>query len=107
MKLLSRSEESILLAIIKLKDNAYGPTILKQIFKDTGQDWAFASIISPLKKLVEKKLVLLTKSGTLNFPGGKSRSMYNITEKGVASLHDLQSVHNTSWKNFAKLVKEL
>ena len=54
MKLLSRSEEIILLTILKLGEEAYGVQIRDQIFKDTGDAWSFASIYTPLDKMTRK-----------------------------------------------------
>ena len=43
-KFISRNEEIILLTILKLKGNAYGVSIRKQIYQDMGDKWSFASI---------------------------------------------------------------
>lgn len=43
MKLLSRTEEIILLSVFKLGNTAYGISIRQQIHKDTGEEWSFAS----------------------------------------------------------------
>jgi len=40
MILLSRSEEIVLLAIWKLKNNAYGVTVREQVSRDTGHEWS-------------------------------------------------------------------
>ena len=48
MKLLSRNEEIVLLAIWRLKDNAYGVTIRKQVSEVTDIDWSFGQIYVPL-----------------------------------------------------------
>jgi DNA-binding PadR family transcriptional regulator len=57
MILLSRSEEIVLLAIWKLKDNAYGVTIREQVSQDTGHEWSFGAIYKPLKKLAHRNFV--------------------------------------------------
>ena len=62
MILLSRSEEIALLAIWKLKSNAYGVTIREQVSRDTGHEWSFGAIYKPLKKLLHKDFVKKTSS---------------------------------------------
>ena len=47
MKILSRKEELILLAVWKLQGNAYGVTIREYIEKMTGLKWVFGAIYSP------------------------------------------------------------
>ena len=51
MILLSRAEEIILLAVYKLRDNAYGVTIREQVNNDIGRHWPFGVIYKTLKKL--------------------------------------------------------
>jgi PadR family transcriptional regulator PadR len=57
MILLSRSEELVLLAIWKLKDNAYGVTVRDLVSKFTDHDWSFGAVYKPLKQLVHKGYV--------------------------------------------------
>ena len=57
MILLSRSEEIVLLAIWKLKNNAYGVTIREQVSQNTGHEWSFGAIYKPLKKLLHRDFV--------------------------------------------------
>jgi hypothetical protein len=45
MKALSRAEEIILIAVLKLEDDAYGVSIRGLIHKDTGDKCSFASIL--------------------------------------------------------------
>ena len=51
MKLLTRREELVLLAIWKLKDNAYCVPILDLIEEFTGKKWTLGSIYIPLYRL--------------------------------------------------------
>lgn len=97
MKLLSRSEEIILLAILKLKDGAYGVSIREQIFKDTGDTWSFASIYTPLEKLTRKKYVLKTKGEPSPERGGKSKYLYSLTQDGKFALSNILHSHNRVW----------
>ena len=57
MKLLSRSEEIMLLAVWKLRGNAYGVTIRELVTQMTGQDWTLGAIYVPLDKLTNKEYV--------------------------------------------------
>jgi DNA-binding PadR family transcriptional regulator len=56
---MTRNEEILLLTILKLKGNAYGVSIRKQIHMDMGDKWSFAYIYQPLDNLVRKKQVFL------------------------------------------------
>jgi len=65
MKLLSRAEELILLTIIKRGDNAYGVTIRESLNRETGTEWSFGSIYTPLNKLTRKQFVVKTYGGSI------------------------------------------
>jgi len=99
MKLLSRSEEIILLTILKLKDNAYGVSIREQIYCDTGDRWSFASIYTPLDKLTRKKYVRKYKGDPTPERGGKSKYIYEITQDGRAALAGILAAHERIWSN--------
>lgn len=102
MKLLSRAEEIMLLTILKLDDNAYGVSIRKQIYMDTGDMWSFASIYTPLDKLTRKKFVTKIKGEPTAARGGKSKYMYQITRDGKKALLEIQKTHSQIWAGIPK-----
>jgi PadR family transcriptional regulator, regulatory protein PadR len=97
MKLLSRAEETILLIILKLGHEAYGVKIREKIFDDTGAVWSFASIYTPLDKLVRKELVTKIKGEPSHERGGKSKYYYKVTEDGIQVLKELQESQKQIW----------
>ena len=103
MKWLSRAEEVILLTILKLKEDAFGVSIRERIFKDTGQKWSFASIYTPLDKLVNKDYIRKIKGNPLPERGGKSRFYYNVTPAGKRALLKLQERQRTLWSGIPDL----
>jgi DNA-binding PadR family transcriptional regulator len=106
MKLLSRSEEIILISILKLEDNAYGVTIREEIFKTTGNRWSFASIYDPLNKLTRKKYVKKLIGEPTAERGGRSKCLYQVTELGKAALREIRNVQNKVWSSINDLVLE-
>ncbi len=100
MKLLSRSEEIVLLSIWKLQDNAYGVTIRKQASSATGRPWSIGAIYAPLHRL-EKKGLVKTMAG-LPTPerGGRSKVFYELTSEGKRSLHEIRKVQESIWVGF-------
>lgn len=106
MKTLSRSEESILLTILKLGEGAYGVSIREKIRKDTGQEWSFASIYTPLDKLRRKGFVRKTKGNPLPERGGKSRYFYEVTPSGIQSLVELRESQQKIWSGIPDITLE-
>ena len=99
MILLTRAEEVILLAVHKLKDNAYGVTIREQIKQDIGHYWAFGAIYKTLKKMVIKGLVNRLASDPVSERGGRSKYFYRITPEGHEALEEIIRVHNSLWND--------
>jgi DNA-binding PadR family transcriptional regulator len=96
-KFMTRNEEIILLTILKLKGNAYGVSIRKQIYRDLGDMWSFASIYQPLDNLVRKKYVVRKKGDPTARRGGKSRFYYEISPEGLENLKLLKKAHEQVW----------
>jgi len=106
MKLLSRKEELILLAVWKLQGNAYGVTIRGHIEKATGVKWVFGAIYSPLGRLVDNGLVEAYKSDPLPERGGRSKTLYRLTKYGKEALMAIQNVHSAMWMDIPPLKEE-
>ena len=106
MKLLSRSEEIILLTILKLRDNAYGVSIREQICNDTGDTWSFASIYQPLDKLVRKEYVKKIKGEPTAERGGKSKFYYEVTRNGKEVLLAVRKTHDQVWAGIPNIALE-
>ena len=105
MKLLSRAEEILLLTILKLGEFAYGVNIREQIFKDSGDQWSFASIYTPLDKLTCKNYVVKVKGDPTAERGGKSKYFYRVTETGVEALKEIQEAQKKFWNGVPDYVK--
>jgi PadR family transcriptional regulator PadR len=103
MILLTRSEEIVLLAIWKLKDNAYGVTIRELVSKDTGHEWSFGAIYKPLKKLVHKAYVEKTSSEPYAERGGRSKYLYSLTTAGEKALKEIRKIYKAVWTEECKL----
>ena len=106
MILLSRAEEIILLAVYKLRDNAYGVTIRDQVHKDIGRRWSFGVIYKTLKKMKTKGYVKKISSDPIAERGGRSKYYYELTPKGTSALENIQSVHSSLWKGIKEFSVE-
>ncbi len=102
-KFMTRNEEIILLTILKLKGNAYGVSIRRQIYKDMGNKWSFASIYQPLDNLVRKKYIRRTKGDPTARRGGKSKYYYEVTHEGLRELQKLKKAHEKIWAGIPEI----
>jgi DNA-binding PadR family transcriptional regulator len=103
MKLLSRSEEIVLLSIWKLHGSAYGVTIRKQVSKITGKYWSIGAIYAPLHRVEKKGLVKTIKGDPIPERGGRSKIYYEITPRGKKALLEIKKVHDSMWVGIPSL----
>ena len=105
MAFLSRIEEILLLSIWKLKDEAYGIAIRRQVEKDTGISWLSEAIYAPLSRLKDKGYVESVKAEESTEMGGRPRIYYRLTPSGLGRLISVQEVNRTLWNGVPDLKK--
>jgi len=106
MNFLSRIEEILLLAIWKLKDNAYGISIREQVERDTGVTWLSGAIYAPLSRLKKNGYVIANMAESSAEQGGRPRIYYNLSPSGKQKLIAIQEVNQTMWLGVPNLKKE-
>ena len=97
MKFISRSEEIILLAVWRSKEEAYAVTIREQIKKATGKIVAFGALFVMLSRLEKKGLLESYLTDPLPKRGGRSKRIYTLSSKGMKALEDVKNVHKSIW----------
>ena len=102
MILLSRAEETVLLAILGLGENAYGVSILEYIQEKTGVEWSLAQTYDPLKKLVQKGFVMKNLGEPTPERGGRAKSLYRLTKQGLEALSEIRRVQDSLWTALPK-----
>jgi DNA-binding PadR family transcriptional regulator len=103
MRLLAGSEEIFLLTILKLKDNAYGVTIRREVSSITGREWSIGAIYDPLYRLEKKSLVESRLSDPTRERGGRSKRMFSVTEKGLEALLAYKKIRDGLWQETQRL----
>jgi PadR family transcriptional regulator PadR len=103
MKLLSGYDEIFLLTILKLKDNAYGVTIRKEISRATGREWTIGAVYDPLYRLEKKSLIESHLSDPTQERGGRSKRMFRVNDQGLEALLAHKNVRDGLWKETQRL----
>jgi DNA-binding PadR family transcriptional regulator len=98
MKLLSRSEEIILLAVWRLDGNAFGISISEQVSEATGYQWTLGAIYLPLDKLTRKGYIEKFFSRPEARRGGRSKVLYRLTARGREALRTIREIQTSLWK---------
>jgi len=106
MKYLTRIEEILLLAIWKLRDNAYGISIREQVEKDTGVGWLSGAIYAPLNRLKKNGYVAARTAKGQGECGGRPRIYYTLTPRGKDELCAIQAMTRDLWAGVPVLQNE-
>jgi DNA-binding PadR family transcriptional regulator len=106
MKLLTRAEELILLAIWRLGEDAYCVPILDQVQAVSRKKWTLGSIYITLHRL-EKRHYVESELGTPTAErGGKSKRFYKVTPDGVRALRATHEVEKAMWDGIKGIIYE-
>lgn len=97
MKDLSLTEEMFLLAVWKLKEDAYGVTIRQFVARETGRNYPIGTIYSALDKLARKGYLRKTVGDPTPERGGRSKNYYHITKNGIKGLKTAMELKNLLW----------
>jgi len=103
MKLLSRPEEIFLLAICKLKDDAYAVTIRDKVKDLTGKTWSFGAVFITLERLTNKKYLRSKLSSPTKKRGGRSKRLYSLTNEGREALIEIRKLQESIWADIPEL----
>jgi DNA-binding PadR family transcriptional regulator len=99
VKLLTRTEELILLAVWKLESNAYCIPIRDQLSDITGENWSLGSIYMPLDRLVKKGYLESYLSEATPERGGRHKRIYKLTDGGMKALLLVRQVQAKMWQD--------
>ena len=106
MNLLTRAEELILLAIWRLKGNAYCVPIHQYVAEITGEKWSLGSIYMPLDRLVKKGYLKSYLSDATPERGGRHKRIYLLTGEGKEALKKVRDVQDRMWRGIPKIFEE-
>jgi PadR family transcriptional regulator PadR len=100
---LSSFELMIILALIRLRDDAYGVPISQEIRKRSGRDVSIGTIYAALERLERKGFV----SSELGEPtaerGGRAKKYFKVTGKGVREVRDVKGMLTRLWQGLPEV----
>jgi len=102
-KFISRSEEFLLLAVWRLKDNAYGVAIREQIKEATGKTWAYGALFVMLRRLEKKGYLKSHFTDPTPQRGGKSKRIFRLSAQGIKALKDVRKAQESVWSGIGEI----
>ena len=106
MNYLTKSEEILLLAIWRLKEDAYGVKIRKQVMEVTQQNYTYGTLYSALDQMVRKGYASKSIGEPTKERGGRRKIYYQITPTGVEALKQTRKLEITIWDGISDLALE-
>ena len=87
---LGEFEQLVLLALIRLEDEAYGMAVRREIEDRADRDVSIGAVYATLDRLEEKGLVKSRMGGPTVARGGRAKKCFTITAGGAKALERSQ-----------------
>ena len=100
---LSNFELMVMLAIIRIGDNAYGVSISNEIEEATGSEVLLGSVYDALTRLEQKGLITSTLGEATPERGGRAKRHFRTTSRGLRLVRDTQQSLVKLWKGLPQL----
>lgn len=94
-------EQAVLLAIIRLRDDAYGRAIHKEVCGRLGRDVSTGAVQSTLDRLERKDLLTSHPGEGTEIRAGRRKRFYVVAADGRRALDDARAVAEKLWSGFA------
>jgi PadR family transcriptional regulator PadR len=96
-------ELMVLMALIRLGDDAYGVPIAHEIERHLEREVALGSVYAALARLEERRLVTSVLGEPTPERGGRAKRYFRITARGIRQVRDTQGVLVKLWNSIPAL----
>jgi PadR family transcriptional regulator, regulatory protein PadR len=100
---LSNFELMVMLAIIRIGDDAYGVSISNEIEETTGSEVLLGSVYDALTRLEQKGLITSVLGEATPERGGRAKRHFRATAKGLRLVRETQQSLVKLWKGIPQL----
>jgi DNA-binding PadR family transcriptional regulator len=100
---LSNFELMVMLAIIRIGDDAYGVSISNEIEETTGGEVLLGSVYDALTRLEDKGLISSALGEATAERGGRAKRHFRATSKGIRLVQETQQSLMKLWKGLPQL----
>ena len=94
-KSLGEFEQIVLLAVLRLGDDAYGVTVLNEIAARTGRNPAPGALYTTLHRMEDKGLVTFRDGAPTPERGGRAKRFVQVTDEGRKALASAQAAYRS------------
>lgn len=90
-------EQAVLIAVLRLREEAYGRAILKDVQARLDRDVAPGAVHATLDRLERKRLLSSKLGSGTPIRAGRARRYYRLLPAGVRALNDARAAVDTIW----------
>jgi PadR family transcriptional regulator, regulatory protein PadR len=95
-------ELMVIVALIRLGDEAYGVPILLEMEEHSGRDIAVGSVYAALERLQDRGLVASRVGEPTRERGGRAKRYFKVTGRGLKVVQETQETRRL-WKGLPEL----
>lgn len=100
---LAEFELMVLLAVLRLGENAYGVPISHEIESRTGREAALGSVYAALERLEDKGFVESRLGERTAERGGRAKRYFRVTAPGLRAVQESQRAFTALWQGLPQL----
>lgn len=97
-------EHLVLLAVLRLGQDAYGIPILDEVSARCGRDVSRATIYVALKRLERKGLLTSRLGDSTPERGGRAKRFFKLRPAGLKALRDSRAMFLDLWRDYEGLL---
>src|SRR5438093_8782769 len=94
-------EQAVLLAVVRLRQDAYGRAILKEVQARIERDVAAGAVHATLERLENKGLLSSRLGAGTPVRAGRPRRYYRVQPAGIRALNAARASVETIWRGLA------
>ena len=102
---LGELEQQILLAILRLRGDAYTVSIIRELEARTGRSPSHGAVYVALRRLEDKGMLSSRMGEPTGKRGGRPPRLVEVTPAGVEMLRDTRQALESLWRNLPEVAE--
>ena len=102
----SEFEQMVLLAILRLRDDAFALAIIRELDREAGRSVSRGALYKTLERMEGKQYLVWTTEAATPERGGHPRRLFRVTPAGVEALRASREALFTLWDGLDPILGE-
>lgn len=100
---LGNLEETVLLLVMIMEEEAYGYSVSKEYQRQNGKEISISAVHTVLSRLEKKGFIKSEMGGATEDRGGRRKRIFKITDNGVHAVQELKAHRTKLWDQLPQL----